>query len=156
MTFVDDDYIDEVLKNISAYGVGITNMPIDIMKYSALFANEGQELLGLRDKQTADEVESLINTWAERPPIYPDSVNDYREWVKSQSPQMESLGQVAGGALAGGFHEGLPYLLQKGSKLARMIKSNPAILVTLKEIMEEYGLEPQLDNVLSSVNELEE
>jgi hypothetical protein len=143
-----DEEFDQILKNISAYGVGITNVPLDISRYLDLGINAAFRELGLVSEDSANIVRDDINKRADRPSFYPDAVNDYREWLASESPEMESLGQVAGGALAGGITRTLPYLLQKGSKAMRLLKAHPEIAVTVKELIEEYGVEPELDEIL--------
>lgn len=78
------------LDNLGAYGVGLTNLPVDVFRYSGLAGNLALNGIGLRDDKTAKEVAD----WFQNVKNPLD-----RKGYQQTNPEMYKLGEIVGETL---------------------------------------------------------
>ena len=98
---------DDFLQKQAAYYSGILDVPLQSIKYPALGANWAFNKLGLRSDENAANASQDIRGFFERPPILPDSVNNYREQLRQQQPEMGFLGNLVGSSIGVGSVKGM-------------------------------------------------
>ena len=80
------------LRRLGAYGVGVTNLPVDVFRYSGLATNAVLEKLGLRNPHTATKV----SKWFHEVKNPLDFAN-----LQGKEPEMFQLGEIVGGTFGG-------------------------------------------------------
>lgn len=88
-----EPYESSLLNRLGAYATGISNVPVDIFRYSGIGANALLNKVGLRDDKTAEQVHSAFVDMQN-----PLDFNDYA----TKEPFMYTLGNVVGNGLTAG------------------------------------------------------
>lgn len=141
---------DDFSKRMSAYGMGIASAPFDLVKYAGLGANEVAEWTGLRTPEESKQAAAAIRHTMDNLPFLPESVNNYRNWLRNENPEMSSLGEVAGGVLTGKAVVNNPYLLQKGNKVVRALSAYPIAPLAGFSSLKEWVIEPKIDKAANN------
>jgi hypothetical protein len=91
----------DFLAKQAAYYNGILNVPQEAVKYAGLGANWIGNKLGLRNDQEAVMAANDIKQFTNNPPFLPQAVNDFRNNLAQQNPEMDTVGNVVGSSLTG-------------------------------------------------------
>ena len=121
--------------NLTAYGIGLTNLPVDVFRYGGLAGNLAMNAVGLRDNKTAKKVHDWFQS-IENP-------LDTKGYQKT-NPEMFKLGEIMGDTL--GLAKAVS--LSKGaSKYLPRYLTKDVVPAVNKAIVIEAVAEPSLDRI---------
>ena len=151
---------DTFSKNISNYAVGATEMPAELTKFIADLYTYGQGKLGTLDTGEMQQQYNTINEQTKKLEPVRQIAPEYVNWLENQpnADAMQSLGNIAGGAISGGlFRNALQSgvsLVKNPNILKQMLlwsKKNPmasgTILGTARGARGEAITEPMIENM---------
>ena len=121
-------------RRLGAYGIGLTNLPVDVFRYSGLAANTVLEKTGLRDPRTASQVSEWFHSIKNPLDI---------AGLQQKEPEMFQLGEIVGETFGG---------LRVAKTLAGLKKAISArgLAAALTQgTATERVIEPTLDKVLT-------
>lgn len=137
---------------LGAYFTGLSNLPVDVFRYSGMGANKALNAVGLRDDKTAADVSKFFQEVKN-----PLDFNNYAE----KEPEMFKIGEVVS-ELATALRA-LKSVQPTGQLLAKTpINLPPRVIgVTTSGLakaltqgsIQEYGVEPTLDKILTVKND---